>query len=197
MKHIRPACALLAALVAAAALTGCQNNTDGSESSETTAATIATSVPASTAAPVTAASGTDAHTHEEETEQPTTMDILIPTEGEGGVTFFEAVYAPDSKAEDIKTGRAVPLEQCFGKDSKNATLAFYKDGSFVENLGASGKRSGMYHVENGAIRAIYLPDRNMDITVTQWSEDGKTPVTFCVVYRVTDTSGFKVFYAEK
>ena len=129
-------------------------------------------------------------------EATTIPDIALPA-ADGEITHFSRAYVPDARVEDIQLGTVLPLRELFGEGSADASSVFNEDGTFTDTLGAGQVKTGRYNVTNGVLNAIALPDETMDITVTEWDADGKAPVTFCVVYRMGDNRGYRVFYAEK
>lgn len=132
----------------------------------------------------------------EEPEPSTTIDMVLPS-GEGEISHFNGSYVPAHEAEDVATGEKVSLRDLFGTGFSSAVMTFNEDGTFTDTLSTSGKRSGMYNVQDGGIKATYLPDENMDITVTQWDDSGKVPVRYYVIYHTTGDSGYKVFFLER
>ncbi len=130
------------------------------------------------------------------TEEPpvNTEHIAIPTEG-GEITYFNATYIPSGEAEDITTGAQVSPREVFGQSFANGTITFNDNGTFVSTLSDAGSESGEYLVENGQIKATYYPDRNMDITVTEWNDASKTPASFYIIFG-EETGGVKVYFTE-
>lgn len=138
-----------------------------------------------------------AHVHDHEEEAPTLRaGVTLPTQG-GVITYFTGSYAPDSKAEDIVTGRAVHLRELFGSGYASARMVFSSDGTFTDSLLPTGARKGMYHIENGVLTAACFPDATLEIDVTAWSADGSKPTAFCVIYQTVGDKGYRVFYSEK
>ncbi len=186
-----------------------RGSTDAKQQDTTAVQTTAesTSQPAETKQPTTASQQTTAqqnttqpvtehdHDHDDETE-PTTVEIALPTSG-GEVSYFSGAYVPDSKAEDMESGKAVAMRELFGAGYTEAEMKFDENGGFTDSLSGTGARSGKYIVEDGEIKAVYLPDETMDITVTEWNEATGAPVTFCVVYRTVGERGYRVFFREK
>lgn len=129
-------------------------------------------------------------------KRQTIPDIALPA-ADGEITHFSRAYVPDARVEDIQLGTVLPLRELFGEGSADASFVFNEDGTFTDTLGAGQVKTGRYNVTNGVLNAIALPDETMDITVTEWDADGKAPVTFCVVYRMGDNRGYRVYYAEK
>lgn len=203
-KLIADIIAIIAVCAAAALIIIIINVIIGSVSNqqtETTAATSASesaSTAAQTAAPETAADTTaqEPHTHGEEAEQHTTVNIALPTSG-GEITHFSGTYVPDGKAEDIATGKAVPMRELFGAGYTGSAITFNEDGTFTDTLVASVPKNGKYNVEDGVITAVYLPDESLDITVTEWDGETGAPVSFCVVYTTVGDRGYRVFFTEK
>lgn len=199
--------ALAAALIAVAAvcviaaviiiIVNISNSRGTAEQTETTAAVTVSE--SSTAEPETAVSSSaetaaqEPHTHG---EQQTTVNIVLPTSG-GEITHFSGSYVPDGKAEDIATGKAVPMRELFGTGYADSAITFNEDGSFTDGLVASVPKNGKYNVEDGAITAVYLPDESLDITVTEWDAESGAPVTFCVVYNTVGDHGYRVFFSKK
>lgn len=126
--------------------------------------------------------------------EPTTLDINIPTEEGSEITHFSASYAPNGVVEDLATGESVTLNDVFGSTYPGGTLTFNEDGSFIDTIGGSGVDSGQYNVENKEIKATYVYDRNMDITVMEWNDDG-TPASFYIIYG-SDGNGYRVYFSE-
>ena len=127
-------------------------------------------------------------------EAPTVTEyIQIPTNG-GEITYFNATYIPNGEVIDLSTGANATLREVFGQGFANGTITFNDDGTFYSNLDGSGARTGMYLVEEGVLSATYSTDRNLDITVTEWDEDGKTPVEFYIIVG-EETNGYKVFFS--
>lgn len=134
-----------------------------------------------------------------ETEEPDTMptiDIYIPTEG-GEVTHFDGVYVPDSVAEDVATGEKVSMRSLFGKDYASGAITFYSNGTFKDTISASGMESGAYNAENRKIKATYLPDRQMNITVIEWDDASSKPFSFYIIYNFSGVAEYKVNFSEK
>ncbi len=125
--------------------------------------------------------------------QPTTIDIAIPTEDSGEVTYFNATYIPNGQVIDLSTGENVTLRDVFGATYPEGVLTFNDDGTFTDTINASGIDSGAYLVQNGQIKATYVYDRNMNITVTEWN--GNTPAEFYIIYGGSE-SGYQVFFSE-
>lgn len=127
-------------------------------------------------------------------EAPTVTEyIQIPTNG-GEITYFNATYIPNGEVIDLSTGANATLREVFGQGFANGTITFNDDGTFYSNLDGSGAQTGMYLVEEGVLSATYSTDRNLDITVTEWDEDGKTPVEFYIIVG-EETNGYKVFFS--
>lgn len=127
---------------------------------------------------------------ERETEP---IDIAIPTEEGSEISYFNASYIPNGEVIDLSTGESVTLRDVFGSTYPGGVLTFNDDGTFTDTISASGVDSGAYLVENGQIKATYVYDRNMDITVTEWNDD--VPSAFYIIYG-TGENGFKVFFSE-
>ena len=187
--------ALVIAAVCAAAIillvrhTGQQEETAPAVSAATEGLTQAPEKVHSTAAAVLD------HDHDE--EAPTLQaGVTLPTQG-GTLSYFSGSYAPDSRAEDTATGRAVHMRELFGSGYATARMTFQTDGTFTDSLPPTGARAGVYQVENGVLTAAYRPDETMQIDVTAWSSDGTKPVTFCVTYQTVGDKGYRVFYSEK
>lgn len=127
---------------------------------------------------------------EHETEA---IDIAIPTEEGSEISYFNSSYIPNGEVVDISTGANVTIREVFGSAYPGGVLTFNDDGTFTDTLSASGVDSGAYLVENGQIKATYVSDRNMDITVTDWN--GDVPSAFYIIYG-NGENGFKVFFSE-
>ncbi len=201
-----------AAVIAAVILIAVNANSGGSgaKQQETTAVQTTSdnsSHPIETGQPTTAAQQTTAqqttvqtgtehdHDHDDETE-PATIEIALPTSG-GEISYFSGTYVPDSKAEDMESGKAVPMRELFGAGYTKAEMKFDENGGFTDSLFGTGAKAGKYTVEDGEIKAVYLPDETMDITVTEWNESTGAPVAFCVVYKTVGERGYRVFFREK
>lgn len=219
-KHAKPSSGskkplvIVIAVVVALAIAGTSvffilraNNKNNKQTTSTTAATASTTVPNSTSAtaPTGQASTTNsggsaeqettgASSHSE-SEQETTMNINIPTEEGSTVTYFNASYIPNGEVIDLSTGEKVSLRDVFGETYPNGVLTFNDDGTFVDTLGSTGVDSGEYLVENGEIKATYIYDRNMNITVLEWNEQTKAPSSFYITYG-SGTNGFNVYFSE-
>lgn len=201
---------LIAAVIAAAiiatviiVITINQNKDSGkSGTQETTAAATVSTEPVTQDAQSTTKDLPDAPPATETpiaTEEPETMptiDIALPTEG-GEVTYFSGVYVPDSSAEDISKGTKVSMRSLFGQSYSSGALTFNADGTFTDTLSSTGTAAGAYHVENGEITAVYLPDRQMDITVIDWDGQNNKPFSFYVIYSMGTNANYKVYFTEK
>lgn len=173
------------------------DNKDNSASRETTSpSTVAAAATEPSAEIPTNPRTTEQPAGTEPPEPSTTIDIVLPS-GEGEASHFNGSFVPVAEAEDAATGEKVSLRDLFGTGFSSAVMTFNEDGTFTDTLSASGKRSGMYNVQDGGITATYLPDENMDITVTEWDDSGKVPVSFYVIYHTTGENGFKVFFLER
>ena len=182
------------------------NKNKNQQTTATTAATTTTTVPNSTAGSTQpgqtqpAVSGaseqetTSASSHSE-TEQETTMNINIPTEEGSTVTYFNASYIPSGEVIDLSTGESVSLRDVFGETYPGGVLTFNDDGTFTDTIGSSGMDSGEYLVENGEIKATYIYDRNMNITVLEWNEETKAPSSFYITYG-NGENGYQVYFSE-
>lgn len=126
-------------------------------------------------------------------EETKAIDIAIPTDEGSEISYFNASYIPNGEVVDISTGANVTLREVFGSTYPGGVLTFNNDGTFTDTLSASGMDSGAYLVENGQIKATYVSDRNMDITVTDWN--GNVPSAFYIIYGYGE-NGFKVFFSE-
>lgn len=135
------------------------------------------------------------HVHDHEEEPTLNAAVTLPAPG-GAVTYFSGSYMPDSRAEDTETLRAVHMRELFGSGYSAARITFYSDGTFIDSLPPTGARKGVYQVENGTLTAAYRPDETMEIDVTEWSADGTTPATFCVIYKTVSDKGYRVFYRQ-
>ena len=175
------------------------------QNTATTAATAATTAPASTAAtqpgqtqPVTSGSDAQATTgasSHSDSEPETTMEINIPTEEGSTVTYFNASYIPSGEVIDLSTGESASLRDVFGEMYPGGVLTFNEDGTFTDTLGSSGVDSGEYLVENGEVKATYIYDRNMNITVLEWNDETKAPASFYITYGSGD-NGYQVYFSE-
>lgn len=185
-----------------------RNRNQSQQTTATTAATAATTVPASSSAatapseqaPATTAAAdapqettTDTPSHSDEPE--TTMDINIPTEEGSTVTYFNASYIPSGEVIDLETGESASLRDVFGATYPGGVLTFNDDGTFTDTIGSTGVDSGEYLVENGEVKATYIYDRNMNITVLEWNEETKTPRSFYIVYGNGEV-GYQVYFSE-
>ena len=200
---------IIAAVIAAAiiatviiVITINQNKDSGkSGAQETTASTVSTEPVTQETQPTTkdlpdAPPSTEAPVATEEPETMPTIDIALPTEG-GEVTYFSGVYVPDSSAEDISKGTKVSMRSLFGQSYSSGALTFNADGTFTDTLSSTGTAAGAYHVENGQITAVYLPDRQMDITVIDWDGQNNKPFSFYVIYSMGANANYKVYFTEK
>ena len=174
-----------------------QQETTSAQTSSTEASLPVETKPLTTAAPQTTSPAVTEHDHDHDDEsEPMTVEIALPTSG-GEVSYFSGVYVPDSKAEDMESGKAVHMREIFGADYADSAMTFNENGEFTDSLFFSGAKRGKYTVEDGEIKAVYLPDETMDITVTEWNESTGAPVTFCVVYKTVGERGYRVFFSEK
>lgn len=182
------------------------NRNKNQQTIATTAATAATTVPNSTSAtaptgqaPTTSSGGTEQETtsasSHSDSEQETTMNINIPTEEGSTVSYFNASYIPSGEVIDLSTGESVSLRDVFGETYPGGALTFNDDGTFVDTIGSSGMDSGEYLVENGEIKATYIYDRNMNITVLEWNDETKAPSSFYITYGNGD-NGYQVYFSE-
>ena len=181
------------------ALSSGKSNDDGKQPETTSAISTAASTAATeeTTKELTAAPpSSEAPAATEEPETMPTIDINIPTEG-GEVTHFDGVYVPDSNAVDVSTGEKVSMRSLFGSGYSSGAVTFKSDGTFTDTLSMSGTESGAYNVENGKIIATYLPDRQMDITVIEWSDDSSKPFSFYIIYNLGGVAEYKVYFTEK
>lgn len=149
------------------------------------------------------ASSTDLPDNPPATEEPaatdehqadTTVDINIPTEEGSTITHFNASYAPNGEVINLATGESATLRDVFGSTYPGGVLTFNDDGTFTDTIGGTGVDSGEYNVENGVIKATYVYDRNMDITVTSWNDDN-SPSEFYITYG-SEGDGFRVYFSE-
>lgn len=169
-----------------------QKTPDEPQTATTAAATQQTTVAATAAAAQTAAPAeqkSEAATKAQDDGQgaaqgskttPTVPDIVIPTQEGVQVTYFNASYIPIGEAKDALTGESVSLREALGTGYTEGTLTFNDDGTFTDNIMTGGEASGRYVVQGETITATYADDRNMDITVTSWSNGA--PAQFCVNY---------------
>ena len=117
---------------------------------------------------------------EEEPQAETEADaIVVPTEADEAVSFFNATYIPNGEAVDAETGQSVSLREALGASYSEGVLTFNSDGTFSDSITANAN-FGSYVVQDNSIKATYADDRNMDITVTQWSDGA--PSAFYVNY---------------
>ncbi len=103
--------------------------------------------------------------------------------------FFEDTYRPDSRAEEVETGRVVRLTELFGQNASDSTVTFCRDGTFTDGLRGS---DGDYRAQGSEVKATCRPDEAMPIDVTEWNADG-APETFCVTYDLAG-KGYRVFF---
>ena len=195
------AAAIIATVIIVIAIN--QNKDSGkSGTQETTASTTVSTEPVTQETqPATkelpdALPSTEAPVATEEPETLPTIDIALPTNG-GEVTYFSAVYVPDSSAEDISNGTKVSMRSLFGQSYSSGVLTFNADGTFTDTLSSTGTAAGAYHVEDGQITAVYLPDRQMDITVIDWDAQNNKPFSFYVIYSMGENANYKVYFTEK
>ena len=113
------------------------------------------------------------------------------------IEIISGVYVPDSSAEDISKGTKVSMRSLFGQSYSSGALTFNADGTFTDTLSSTGAAAGAYHVENGEITAVYLPDRQMDITVIDWDGQNNKPFSFYVIYSMGTNANYKVYFTEK
>lgn len=193
-KYYRSLLLVVAVAAIAAIIVFVMHLTSDSDSAKkqepSSSATEGTAAAASGTTTVPLAAALESHFHEE-----TTAPVVVKLpETSGETAAFNAAYKPDTRAEDVQTGAAVHLREVFGTGYADAAFVFSDDGSFTDTL--SGK-SGRYQVKDGAITAITFPDQRLEINVTEWKDDGKTPLRFSVIYRTVGEKGYKVTYAEE
>lgn len=134
-----------------------------------------------TTAPATQATGNSSGTDE-------TVAVVVPTEEEGEVTYFNATFIPNGTVVDTYTGENTSLREVFGSGyNTEGVITFNSDGTFFDTIASTEASTGGYVVQNEKIIATYSNDKNMDITVTEW--DGNTPVSFYIVY-----AGYEVYF---
>lgn len=131
---------------------------------------------------------------EDDHQESTTLNINIPTEEGSTITHFNASFAPNGEVINLATGESATLRDVFGSIYPGGVITFNEDGSFTDTIGGTGIDSGEYLVENGVIKATYVYDRNMDITVTEWNDDN-TPSEFYITYG-SEGDGFRVYFSE-
>lgn len=149
-----------------------------------TAETVADSAAATTAAtstaqPTTAApSEAPAETGVAYHTQP--VDVVVPTQESGEITYFNATFIPNGYVEDKYTGQQTTLREVFGSSYADGAITFNSNGTFYDTLDSSGETAGAYVVQNGSIIATTTTDRNLNINVSEWN--GDAPVKFSVDY---------------
>lgn len=186
-------------LVVAAAIVGVIFFVNGGFGKSDTAATTApatTAAAEATSAAVTQQGTTVAADHipddnEHETKaESSAASIVVPTEAEGEITYFNATFIPNGTVLDTYTGSNTSLREVFGSGyNTNGVITFNEDGSFSDTLSSADAKKGAYVVQNEEISATYDDDRNMDITVLEW--DGDTPSSFYINY-----AGYSVYFGE-
>ncbi len=122
-----------------------------------------------------------------EAQNSETQNVVVPTNSEEEVKYFNATYAP-YKAVDTLTGDECTLKEVFGSSYGGGVITFNSDGSFSESFASSSVNSGAYAVEGDSIIATYTNDKNMSVTVTQW--DGDTPSELIINY-----GGYDVYFS--
>lgn len=168
-----------------------QGNTDTKKTAATTAPTVATTVTAAsgdnnTKQTEAAAETTKSSDNTEETKSQQSHasqvvpDIQVPTQEGVDVTYFNGTYIPNGEAEDDQTGESVSLRDALGSGYSEGTLTFNSDGTFTDTIMSGEVSSGRYVVQNETITATYSDDRNMEITVSSWSNGA--PAQFTVNY---------------
>lgn len=112
--------------------------------------------------------------------QESVPDIVVPTHEGVEVTYFNASYIPNGEAKDVTTGESVSLRDALGTGYAEGALTFNDDGTFTDTVMTGVESSGRYVVQGDSITATYADDRNMEITVTSWSNGA--PEQFSVNY---------------
>lgn len=111
----------------------------------------------------------------------TSQVVVVPTDSsDDDKSYFNATFAA-YQATDAETGEACTLKEVFGSSYTGGTITFNSDGTFSDTLSSSSVNSGAYVIEGNSVKATYTNDKNMNITVTQWNDDG-TPAEFTVNY---------------
>ncbi len=174
-------------------------NNGRTQAEEASATTVSSEATVITSAPTEKTEATTAKT-EEKTEAEATVqtetgvphedseiDVVVPTEESGEISFFDATFIPNGRVLDTYSGEPVTLREVFGEGFSDAVLTFNSDGTYRDTLEKSGDDAGQYVVQNGKIIATSVHDRNKQITVTEWN--GDTPAEFYVDY-----GGFQVWF---
>lgn len=161
------------------------NDTQQSTTTPSTAAPLETTAAQTTTAPAeTQAPQSDTQSSESAAQS----SIVVPTEDDGEVTYFNATFIPNGTVVDTYTGENTSLREVFGSGyNTDGVITFNSDGTFSETIDSNNPASGGYVVQNEKIIATYSTDKNMDITVTEW--DGDTPVSFYINF-----AGYNVYF---
>lgn len=165
-------------------------DTNATTAPVTTAAATQSTTAQSTQQATTVAADHIPDDNKHETEAQSSNSVVVPTQAEGKITYFNATYIPNGNVLDTFTGAKTSLREVFGSGyNTNGVITFNEDGSFSDSVSSAQPKKGAYVVQNEEISATYDDDRNMEITVLKW--DGSTPSSFCISY-----AGYNVYFGD-